>query len=199
MADRKLYSGDINMKYWTRLSLLLILLALLGASVTAQDDAPDQNLGQGFPGSSMDGPGFRMRKEMAANYENLKLLKLLDAVDLTEKQSETFIPLFHGFRSDIKELRNEKRDLFMQLTEVADQPNSDAGIRELLDKIKANKSAFVERQQTFIDDCESLLSIAQVARLVVFQEMFERQVLESLREFRRGRGPHSPKGKQGKI
>lgn len=135
-------------------------------------------------------PPMQIQK-MEASYENLRLLKLLDAVNLTDTQAEKFIPLFHAFRKDLRKLRAERNDLMNQLGDEADSLNREDQIRTLLNRLDENQKAIGAREQLFESDCRRLLTLPQVARMIVFTDRFEREVLESLREFRNRRGPNA--------
>jgi Spy/CpxP family protein refolding chaperone len=136
---------------------------------------------------------------MSANVENLRMLKMLEAVDLTEEQSGKFLPLFHGFRKDIKTLRQERKELVEGIIHLVHQEGGDDKIKADLAKLKANRQQIDRRQEKFLSDCENVLTTPQLARLIVFQEHFERDMLESLREFRQQKGPHSQRNRKGKI
>jgi Spy/CpxP family protein refolding chaperone len=128
-------------------------------------------------------------KEMAANIENLRLLKMLEAVDLSEDQSAKFVPLFHTFRRDLKSLREERDEIINNLQQLLHNGAEDNLIRQELDKIKDNQKRFNARMTVFFEDCEEILTVPQLARLTIFHERFERDMLKSVREFRRHHGP----------
>lgn len=164
---------------------VLMLLALPGSQPAAQmDSGPVPESLAGFPGPP---PG-----KMAANIENLRLLKLLETVDLSEAQSEQFLPVFYGFRKDIKEMLEERKRLVDQIAEQIRSDVSDDELNRSIGQLLDLKNRIERRRDRFLDECRSILTVKQVARLVIFQEQFERDLLESLREFRRhgsrGRG-----------
>lgn len=160
------------------LSLTLLVLTSL---IAAQQNVPCSH-----------GKGQHGRDNLGANIEGLRFLKLLEVLDMTEEQSENFIPLFHSFRKDIKELQRERKTVFDTLVYYLHQPDADeklivcfAAIRENLEKLDA-------RMHKFFDDCSGILTAYQLGRLLLFHERFEREVLESLREFRRCGTPRPP-------
>jgi hypothetical protein len=161
---------------------IVIIMVMLAAALSAQPDTGWR------PGWSQHGQSPH-HKKMAANLENLRLLKLLETVELSEEQSERFIPLFHGYRSDMKELFEQRRELIHRLAELVKGDASDREMEEGIDHLIDLKAKMESRQEKFIDECGTVLSTKQLARLVIFQERFEREVLESLREFRR----HGPR------
>lgn len=164
---------------------VLMLLGLPSSQPAAQmDSGPVPESLAGFPGPP--------HGKMAANIENLRLLKLLETVDLSEAQSEQFLPVFYGFRKDIKEMLEERRRLVDQIAEQIRSDVSDDELNRSVGQLLDLKNRIERRRDGFLDECRSILTVKQVARLVIFQEQFERDLLESLREFRqhgsRGRG-----------
>lgn len=161
----------------TRNALLLCGLMLLVVPLSAQP-----------PFDSMD------PMKMEGNFENLRLLKLIDAVDLTEAQSDKFMPLFRSFRNDMRDLRQERREIIDHLRELIKDSASGEQLKGAMTDLRTNQKHADSRMQKFLDDCATVLTVQQTARLVVFQEDFEREVLESLREFRHRNNPR-PDGK----
>lgn len=153
---------------------------LMASSLMAQ---PDSEPPPGW--SPMGGPHHRWR-QMAENIENLRLLKLLEAVDLTEEQSAKFIPVFQSYRKDFKASLDERRELVDHLADLVDSNASDqelnAGIQQLIDL----KDKMEKQRDDFLAECRGILTTKQLAKLVIFQERFEREILQSLREFRQG-------------
>jgi len=174
------------MKRMMIMSLMLGLMVLMTTAVLAQPPEFDDTL----PPPPMH--HGRFGDKMMANIENLRMMKLLETVDLSEEQSEKFIPLFYDFRKDVKALIDNRNDLVDSIKAMVVDSVPGYQIKEKLAELKENRARFNDRQNEFISDCEKILTIPQLARLVIFQERFEREMLESLREFRRhGGGPGS--------
>jgi hypothetical protein len=178
------------MKKVLTISLLVLITVFLANTVSAQPPMHDCD-------EHMKQHGKWCK--MSANIENLRIIKLLEAVDLSEEQSEKFVPVFHQFRKDVKELRQERRTLVTGIKEMLDGTSTDDGIKTELAKLKENKKRMDDRHDGFHKDCEVILTVPQMARLMIFQEGFERQMLESLRQFRRQGGMRSDKNEEGKI
>ena len=158
--------------------ILLMLLIMMGPIWGQLDSGP-------APGGCPPICVQRMPRGFEANYENLRLFKLLEAIDLSEEQSQRFIPLFHGYRKDIRQLRQERTDLIDQLKGALDRKDADDLIRAFLKQLDDNQAAQQRREQKFSDDCDGVLAVPQKAKLAIFEERFEREVLECMREFRR--------------
>ncbi len=165
------------MKRKTMIVVLALTLVGLTAALSAQppmSDGPHGKRGHGGP-----------RDKMSANIENLRMMKMLEAVNPDEKQSEKFVPLVYSFRRDMKEIIEERNAQVDKIKESLKNDTDDNEIKAELGKLRENKSRLDSRIDKFLADCEKILTTKQMARLVIFQERFEREMLESLREFRR--------------
>jgi Spy/CpxP family protein refolding chaperone len=177
-----------------RLCLIYISIPLL-LFATASTWA--QQMGKGQHECPPDCPHNQWGK-MEANFENLRLLKLLEVLDLADEQSEKFLPLFNKFRKESKELHQQRKELIDGLMGLIHEEGDEHQIRSSIDKLKQNGNEIRAHREKFSTDCETILSIYQTARLIVFQERFEREILESLREFRGPRAAHRNGKRNGK-
>jgi Spy/CpxP family protein refolding chaperone len=137
--------------------------------------------------------------DMAANLENLRILKMLETIDLSEEQSAQFLPLFHEFRRDTREIHQKRDEVVERIRDMLSREVSDNEIKSELEKLRSNAREFAARLEKFFNDCEGVLTTRQMARLMIFHERFERDMLKSLREFRRHGRQDTPVEDSGKI
>jgi Spy/CpxP family protein refolding chaperone len=175
------------------------MAALVVFLMTAAAGTAFGQMGQGnSPGPGPNCPPNCPRAfgpQMEANYENLRLLKLFEAVDLTDEQSLKFLPIFRAYRKDMKELRQQRMDLVDRLAAAITASGDENSLRAKMDSLGANQDAIRERDEAFRREAATVLSFNQQAKLAVFQERFEREMLETLREFRQ-RGTTETAGKK---
>ncbi len=160
------------------ISLVVLWLALAGTVGS-----------QPFP--THDGRGPHPERLPGANIENLRLLKMLEVLDMDEEQSQKFIPVFHQFRSDLRDLRHERKMMLDSLASLIEQDNAEDQLLVIFEVLRENLDRIEVRSEKFFADCRQILTPHQLGRLLLFQERFEKEVLEKLREFRR-RGPRAP-------
>ena len=127
----------------------------------------------------------------------LRLLKLLELLDLDQDQEVTFITAFHSMRRDGGDLDSRRVALTEQLADgLREQTISDDQTYDLIDKIAAIELQKRELKDAFLKQAREILSASQLGRLVVFQDRFELELLERVQGFRklgrRGMGPGSP-------
>ncbi len=163
----------------TILSSLMILI--IGSSVSAQG-----HFRRGFGDSGKRGMHMK-------NLENLRLLKLLEVLDLGEEQNDLFISAFSKFRKNSKSIREKVEGEITILAEHLKQDNkSDNVILEKVDSIVKMKEDFEKERKKFFEKVKDILTAEQLGRMMVFQERFERELLERVRGFRAPRLPDAP-------
>lgn len=132
----------------------------------------------------------QLRKEMEQggqrkHIEQLRLLKLLEVLDLTEEQQPKFMSAFTGMRKNLRELDDRKSAVIELLSEeLKSSKPDDRKINGMVDsvlRVEADKRRTI---RTFVDDMRVTLTPVQIGRLIVFTERFEFELLERVREFR---------------
>lgn len=143
------------------------------------------------PGWSHHGKGRFHDRDRGANIENLRFLKMLEVLDMSDEQSEVFIPIFHQFRRELRDLRYQRRAILDTLAYFLEQESAEQELDRVFNLLHENLNRIQIRTQDFFQECKNILSPYQLGRLLMFHERFEKEVLESLREFRR-KGPGTP-------
>jgi Spy/CpxP family protein refolding chaperone len=162
------------------MAAMAVVLALVTAGTATAQMGQGHGPGPNCPPSCPRAFG----PQMEANYENLRLLKLFEAVDLTDEQSVKFLPIFRTYRKDIKELRQQRADLIDRLAAAIMASGDENMLRAKMDTLYSLRNAIPDREAEFQREAAQVLTPVQQAKLAVFLERFEREVLESLREFR---------------
>jgi Spy/CpxP family protein refolding chaperone len=152
---------------------VFLWLTLGTVDTTAQGPCPD-----GFP------PMFEQR---AKNLENLRLLKLMETLELTDEQSPQFISYFADFRKETRQIDDSIQSEIDKLAELlrSDEPAGSV-IYDYIDKIENLKTDRYEAIAKFHKNIRGILTPEQMGRAVVFEERFEKELLENVRGFRKG-------------
>jgi Spy/CpxP family protein refolding chaperone len=144
--------------------LFLISFVVLGSLVLAR------------PGQ---GPMGRQRLRESIN--RLRLLRMTEALELTEEQSTKVYPVYYRIEKEklalIKALNSEISDLKTLLSE----PNpADEEIAAKVKAVKDFKRNLLEKDQEFEDFLEQNLTAIQRAKYIVFSVEFYRNLGEAL-------------------
>ncbi len=136
-----------------------------------------------------DGPKGPGGGEMRKYIEQLRMLKMLEFLDLSEDQEMTFLTRFKSLRADEDRLEAERKAQVEKLSELvtSEDPNDEA-IRAAVDSVRIKMKQRIALFEAFVDDVGELLTPAQLGKLVIFQDRFEYELLERVRSFQDRRG-----------
>lgn len=157
----------------------------LFAQVTEQGEHPQ--FGPGKPGQHR-----RQRKHI----EQLRILKMLELLDLDNDQEISFLTSYNDLRRDIRRVDEARMKL---LTELGDKLHNETGtdteIKNMLEQVDTNRQERQKVEAEFIEHASTMLTVRQLGKLVMFNEHFERELLDRVRVFREGRmGRERPEG-----
>ncbi len=163
--------------------MMIIIISL--ASVLAIRPALAQPPWPGPGQSEMGGPGGHAR-----NLESLRLLKLLEALDLTEEQSDRFIVAFSEFRKAWREVNEQIQMEVLVLSELMEQEKPDVEkVQKKVVDIELLRNKREATRNNFYEKAKGILTPLQIGKMVVFEESFEKKLLESVRGFRKHHAP----------
>jgi Spy/CpxP family protein refolding chaperone len=175
---------------------MMVLLLAVSASCVGQADnrpipdsgpmPPPEDMGKG-PGRFGMGFGWGFDDDQERNLENLRLLKLLEFLDLDDDQSPQFILIFSDFRKDTRQLHDEIKTKVGELAELlkADNP-SDSQIEGLIKNIDELRLGHVKIAEEFHRKASEILTTVQMGKMVVFESRFEKELIGTVRGFRGG-------------
>jgi Spy/CpxP family protein refolding chaperone len=149
----------------------------------------------GMPGR-MRGPGMMPPMDSGVqrkHIEQLRLLKMLEVLDLTEDHEPQFLMAFKGMRKAMRNLDESKQTIIRRLSKElkAEKPDT-RQINNLVDSVLMIEAHKRESMQKFVDSSRAILTPIQIGRLLVFTERFEFELLERVREFRERQAPKGP-------
>jgi len=135
-------------------------------------------------------PEERRRERLREEIETLKMWKMLEVLDLSSEQSDKFLPAWREVQKAHKVFRVKREDLLEEL-ELAlgeEQKVKKKRIAEVFDQLKMEKSKLEEAQEKFRARAKEVLTLEQQARLLLFEERFEKRMMEMIRKYRGKRG-----------
>ena len=142
-------------------------------------------------------PPPRQEVRVRERIKMLRTWRLIEALDLTEEQSEEFFPLLKGFDRRQEELKERKADLALKLGRIAaSESSTEKELGEAIEAYRETDAKLREECDRFYDEVADVLTLRQQARLLVFEERFRERLIGILRDIRHGRGgmhePHMP-------
>ena len=131
---------------------------------------------------------MRVRPDMERqrrHLEQLRLLKLLEVLDLSDNQEEPFLSAFRAMRKAQRALDERKGDLIGRLSlQIQNSSKDDKKVNALVDSVVSIEDEKRVAIRGFFDKARTILTAEQAGKLVIFQERFEYELLERVREFR---------------
>ena len=193
------------MKY--ALSLLAVLVLLMAPKIltaqtspppdcpmmaTAAGDLDDQmpifaqhpGGGPGGPG----GPGWGDRMGKRKHLEQLRMLKLLEFLDLNDDQEIEFLTRFKAMRDKEQQIEQQRRTKAQELADAIENDKvSDAEIDKLVEELKTIMRSKVDMLDSFMTDLKPLLTSRQRAKMLIFEDRFEFELLKRVNAFQQRR------------
>lgn len=144
-----------------------------------EEEGEDLHFGPGKPGQQR-----RQRKHI----EQLRMLKMLELLDLDNDQEISFLTSYNDLRRNIRRVDAARMKLLTELGDkLHNETGTDAEIKNLLEQVDANRVARRKVEAEFIEHAASMLTVRQLGKLVMFNEHFERELLDRVRVYREGR------------
>lgn len=162
-----------------KIKLLAPLAALLACLMLAFAQAQP-------PYSDDPGKHSGERERIRENIETLRMWKLLDALDLTSEQSTEFLPILKEFQDAKRRFGDARREFLKQMESALDSQEVNQGkLEESITGLDNARKRFHQEMEQFLSKSREILTLKQQARLLLFEEKFERRLKESIQEMRR--------------
>lgn len=115
----------------------------------------------------------------------LRIWKMTEELELTEKQADKFFPRLRLDDKKIEELDKERQSLFRELHKEAMKGGMDEKVLdEKIERISNIESKILKNRVKFIKDMDNLLSTDQRAKLMVFRHRFRDRMENMMMETR---------------
>ncbi len=147
---------------------IIILLSALLLTGTVSVGA------QGF-----GGPPPQERRE---RLQDLAVWKMLEVLDLSQEQTDKFLPALREIQKQEAQLQEQRMSLLQELERRMTQGGSEKEIREVIKELRMLGKQGEAVRERFFSQAESILSVQQLGRLLLFQDRFEKRMREKMRQ-----------------
>ncbi len=130
------------------------------------------------------------KKDPREIIEKVRIYKLTEALDLTEEQTTKFFPHLKEMRKTEQEFQKQRLELIQKLRDLLKNNAPEQEIVNVLNKFQEIHKKRITAQMKEIEDLRQILTPVQQAKFMIFQEDFEREIRELIREVRKGH--HKP-------
>jgi Spy/CpxP family protein refolding chaperone len=158
---------------------IITIAAMITMILALNLPADAQHRGRGLNGKNG-------KHRSAENFETLRKMKLIETLELTEEQADKFLPIFTSHRKKMREIRKERMTILDSLSNFVKQEDAKEDIERMFELLNHNEKKAGEEKIMLANEISNILDIYQMGRLVLFKEHFERDLLETLFDRKRG-------------
>ena len=159
-------------------TFFLVFIFLLTAQAVQAQRSPARP----FP---EEGKRERLREEI----ETMKMWKMLEVLDLSQEQSDKFLPVWREMQKAQKDFRERREDLLRSLETVLGEEKPDEGrIKDVFKQLEKGRQQLEEAQQRLRQKAQEVLTLEQQAKLLLFEDRFEKRMMEIIRQYRERKG-----------
>lgn len=119
--------------------------------------------------------------------ETLRQVKMLEALEVDEETAARITVLYNKHQRESRELMQEIDVLIDELEEAIDAGKTDSELRRLRTEIEEKRNNNHANRMRFYSDAETYLTDRQVAKLIVFERNFQRDMRRIMQEAQRDR------------
>ncbi len=172
----------------TRKNVLLIMLAaglILPSLVQAQ-------MQRGNPGMRREGmrqQRMERLKDTRDMIEDLRIVRLTKELNLNDQQLAKFLPKMREIEASRREFHQKRMGLIKDMDDLLGRKASEKDLQAKLSEMERLESDFQSKERETRRELLGQLSVEQQARFFVFQEKFEREIRELIRNIKGGGQP----------
>ena len=154
-------------------------LWLVSASlvVTAMVAVAQQNDPQGPP----------MRGPAAERVEQWRKVRLIELLKLDDESSIRFFNRYNKHQEELQDIQQKREELLRQLGSFQRSNAADEEIEKTLQDFRALDGKMIEARDRYWKDIRTVLTVKQFARYVIFENTFNRQLRELMRDMQQER------------
>jgi hypothetical protein len=118
--------------------------------------------------------------------EKVRIYRLTKELDLNTEQAIEFFPKLNELRKIENEFRERRREILVHLKELLG--GGGAHDKEILESLGAYEKILLERVERQIEkmkEIQTMLTPSQQAKYLIFQDEFEREIREMIKEVKR--------------
>jgi hypothetical protein len=117
--------------------------------------------------------------------EKIRIYRLTEELDLTTEQAMEFFPRLRELQKIDAEFRDQQKVILDDLRALVGSAAQEKEIVESLNRFEVILKEKVERQLSKMKEIREMLTPSQQARYLIFQDDFEREIRQMIKEVRK--------------
>ncbi len=131
----------------------------------------------------------RMMRKHSRELRMLEQLKLIDYLKLDENQAVRFSARRNKFLSEQDSLLQIKRELTDSLSALIADHAGDKTYKKIIAKLFETDKSMIANKKSFLKNLSDFLSQEQIAKIVVFENRFKKDIMRMMFKRRSGLNP----------
>lgn len=169
----------LSKKYLVIIGGVALIVLLTGVTARASEEtAHPRAAGKRRPAQARI-PRVEKSKEML---ETIRTVRTIEALELTEEQIAQFLPKMRKIREEREKHRAVRKEKVEKLAKLLESKTSPRVLEKALAEMKADEEKFQAENKALRNEIDSILTIEQRARLIIFERNFHKEMREMLKE-----------------
>jgi len=135
-------------------------------------------LGQEMPAPPPEPP---MNREVGKQLEQIKIWQMTKDMNLPTNKAEKFFPLYNDYNSQLKDIASERRQAVRGLDSLLKRNPEDSDLRKQIREVLRLDAQLSQEHEKFLQSLDGVLSPVEVAKYIVFEQKFDREIRERIR------------------
>jgi len=131
--------------------------------------------------------GKKGLKEKWDRIEELKRLKMLEALNLSEEESIKFFSKYLNYRNQLRDFERERMKILDEMETLVTDKTKENELSNKLDALANLNQVIFEKRKEFYDEVRKILPVEKVAKYVIFERNFTRELQGILRDVQKER------------
>lgn len=127
------------------------------------------------------------REEIRDLIDSLRIVKMTEALDLSEEQAIKVFTKMGQVEKEKKDLQKKMKESIQGLRGLIDSEASEEEIKKSIENIKNLRTSIKDQDEVLVKHLEGVLSVEQQAKCILFMEEFPkhiRKMVEGVRDLR---------------
>lgn len=114
--------------------------------------------------------------------EKIRMWRLTQELDLSTGQTTALFPKLNELRKIEKKYSEDKKQVLVELKDLLDRDATDAAITKTLSRYETLNRQRIEMQFEKAQEIKTILTPVQQARYLIFEDEFNREIREMIKE-----------------
>ena len=168
--------------------IMTVFLAATAASAIAQQQAP---------GPRKDRPSEEQREAVRKKMDTVRIVRLTETLKLDEHTAAAFIPIITVMEQKRRDLMKANQEIMREMRLLLNASPPDEGkLKAAISRIERNRKEIANQRDREFDAARNKLTVAQMARYIIFNQEFQQEMRGMLDEARGGRTGKNPDGRK---